>query len=227
MITIIHGDDILSSRNYYLAQRKDTSIDFDAETDSIVEFAQILQGFGLFTTSKNVTLLIENLFTRKGAKNFTSILEILQQNTDLEIYIWADKEIASKTLSQFPKHDNRVFKIPQSIWAFLDGIKPKNPSNVILFQNALQNSDPEYMFLMIVRQFRLLLGIKEHFEKNIDEIQRLAPWQKSKLQKQASLFTIKELKNIYEKLSRIDKELKTGSSGLNIIQNIDILLLDL
>jgi len=72
-----------------------------------------------------------------------------------------------------------------------------------------------------------MLGLLENSKNNIDELKKLAPWQKSKLIRQAEMFGSQNLKKIYKKLYKIDKAQKTGSSGLTIVQQIDMLLLEL
>jgi hypothetical protein len=225
MITLIHGDDNLSSRKYYLSLKKSDAITFDAETLNPIELAQSLQGSGLFEDSKKI--FIENLFTRKGSKNLTSVAEILENNDHAEIYIWADKDVGVRSLGKFPKFENQNFKIPQNIWSFLDSIRPNNSRNITSFHNALKGTEPEIVFAMILRQFRLLAGISSDSKQNAEEIKKLAPWQKVKLEKQASLFSQEKIKSIYKKLYKIEKGQKTGSSNLNLVQNIDIMLLEI
>ena len=225
MITIIHGSDNVSSRDFFLEQKDKNSLTFDAQELNAVELSQSLQGSGLFGITNKI--FVDNLFTKKGLKSLDTVSEILNQSKDVEIYIWADKEMGIKSLSSFPKFQNQNFKIPQNIWSFLDGIKPENVSNVSMFHNALSTSEPEIIFTMIIRQFRLMIGLSENFNNNIDEIKRLAPWQKSKLVRQASLFGIDNLKQIYKKLYKIEKGQKTGSTNLTLSQNIDILLLQI
>ena len=225
MITIVHGSDSISSRKYFLSQKDEKSITFDAESLNPVELNQSLQGSGLFGVSSKI--FIENLFTRKGTKSITAVGEILTDNKEAVIFIWADKEIGVKILSSFPKFEFQNFKIPQNIWSFLDGIRPDNPLNVSSFHKTLNETDPEIIFTMIIRQFRLLLGLSESSNNNIDEIKRLAPWQKSKLVRQASLFGVDKLKQIYKMLYKIDKSQKTGKSPLTLVQDIDILMLEI
>ncbi|EKD86713.1 MAG: hypothetical protein ACD_37C00173G0001 [uncultured bacterium] len=232
MLTIIHGNDVVTSRKYYLDQKNESSITFDAESIEISEITHSLQGGGLFGPSKKI--FIDNLFSRKSSKNFDAVLESLRTADDAEIYIWADKEIGVKILSAFPKHVVQSFKISQNIFGFLDSLRPNSPSNVSRFHDALNSSETEIVFAMIVRQFRLMIGLSEESGlpageagKNIDEVKRLAPWQKSKLIKQASAFGKEKLLIAYKKLYKIDKAQKTGSSNLNLLQNIDILLLEI
>ncbi len=226
MITIVHGDDTVSSRKYFIDQKDKDSLTFDAESLITEELNQAIQGPTLFGLSKKI--FIDNLFSRKASKNYESIVEsINNKKSDIDIYIWSDKALSAKPLSLFPKADAKLFKIPQNIWSFLDNIKPDNVSNVSMFHKALSSTEPEIIFAMIVRQFRLMIGLSDNSNKNIDEIKRLAPWQKGKLTRQSSLFGIDNLKKAYKKLYKIDKSTKTGTSNLNLVQNIDILLLDL
>lgn len=223
MILIIHGDDISASRNFFLNQKNKESLLFDAVNLEVSELLQSVQGSSLFEESKKI--LIDNLFSKKAAKNYKDIVQAVSNLKDCEIILWSDKELSKKVLSEFPDSTNNLFKIPQNIFSFLDSIRPNSLSNVKNFQNALKTSDPEIIFAMIVRQFRLLheLGSSE----KIDEVARLAPWQKSKLEKQMSLFGQDKIKNIYKKLCIMDKEQKTGQTNLTLSQNIDIFLLEI
>lgn len=232
MITIVHGSDQHSSRNYFLEQKDKDSTIFDAQSLNAIELSQSIQGSGLFGAT--IKIFIDNLFTRKGLKNLEIVVEIIAESKNADVYLWADKEIGAKNLSSFPKFENQNFKIPQNIWSFLDGIRPMSSSNVSSFHKTLGETEAEIIFSMIVRQFRLMLGLIENSNlpagkagDNIDEVKRLAPWQKSKLTRQASLFGEEKLKKIYKKLYKIDKSLKTGKTPLTLIQNIDILLLEI
>lgn len=224
MITLVHGQDNLSSRKFFLSNKDKDSITFDAETLNVIELSQSLQGSGLFENPKKI--FIENLFTRKGNKNLSAVSEILNSNDKYEVFIYADKDVGVRSLSNFPKFTNENFKVPQNIWSFLDGIRPNNPKNVVSFHNALAGTEPEIVFAMIIRQFRLMIGISSS-GKNIDEVKKLADWQRTKLQRQASLFGPVKLKETYKKLLKIEKSSKTGSTNLTLTQNIDILLLEI
>lgn len=225
MITIIHGDDSLTSRKHFLSLKTKESIYFDAESLNINELSQEISGSGLFLDSK--VILIDNLFSKKGVKNIEQVSDLLNINKKLEIFLWSDRLVESKYLKLFKNPESKVFKLPQTIWSFLDSIKPNSQNNVFSFQKTLETVEIEIVFAMIIRQFRLLLGISSNSKTNIDEIKRLAPWQKSKLLRQASLFEDNSLSKIYRKLYLIEKSIKTGKSNLTLEQNIDILLSDI
>ncbi len=225
MITLIHGEDTLASRKYYMDQKTEDSIFFDAEDMDLVNLKQSLHGSGLFQTTNRI--FIDNLFTRKGQKNITEVSEILANTTDSEVFLWAGKDVGVRSLKDFPKFENKNFKIPQNIWNFLDSIRPNSITNVTFFHQALAASEPEIIFSMIIRQFRLMLGLTSNSKNNAEEVKKLAPWQKSKLERQASLFGQDKIKSIFKELYKIDKNTKTGKSNLTLTQNIDILLLQI
>ncbi|MBI2621687.1 MAG: hypothetical protein HYW63_03550 [Candidatus Levybacteria bacterium] len=225
MVTVVHGSDQISSRNFFLEQKDKDSLTFDAENINVVDLEQSLQGGGLFGATTKV--FIENLFTKKGLKSLEDVAEVINKSKNADIYLWADREQGVKNLSAFPKYLNQNFKIPQNIWLFLDGIRPHNPDNVLHFHETILTTEPEIVFAMVIRQFRLMLGLMENSDNTIDEVKRLAPWQRGKLTRQASIFGLEKLKKTYKKLYKIDKSQKTGTSKLSLTQNIDILMLEI
>jgi len=226
MITIVHGNDTFSSRNYIFEQKNKNTPSFDAQNSDLTELQSFTHGSSMF--GSNNKIFIENLFSNKAKKNYDYIISILDSaDKELEIYIWSNKELPKKALSSFPKHNSQLFKINQNIFNFLDGIKPNNTNNLLMFHETLKTVDVQIVFFMLIRQFRLLLAISSTDIKNIDEMKRLAPWQKSKLEKQANLFGEKKLKEIYKNLYKIDKKTKTGATNLTLVQNIDMLLLEI
>ena len=82
---------------------------------------------------------------------------------------------------------------------------------------------------MLIRQIRLLIALSENGNTRdvIDEVKRLAPWQKSKLAKQAGYFSTQELLKIHEALYKMDLASKTSSFPLSLTETIDFFLLDL
>lgn len=225
MINIIHGDDNLTSRKTFADLKDAKSITYDAENLSVVELKQSLQGSGIFESSERI--FIENLFGRR-AKNAEETIEVINSaGKNTQIYIYADKELPAKAVGQFKDSKAQNFKIPQNIWAFLDGIRPESENNITLFHNALSSNEPEIIFSMLVRQFRLLLGLSGNSSNKIDELKRLAPWQSSKLERQMSIFGQEKIKEIMKKLYKIDRDTKTGKTNLMLTQSIDMLMLEI
>jgi len=229
MITIIHGDDIVLSRKY-LQEQKQNSISpyvFDGIID-LPTIAQITQGSGLFSTEKNI--FVENFFSKNklNSSEAKSIIDYINKNqSQFDLFFWEANLLQKKSIALFTNPSVKTFKIPQAIFLFLDSIKPANfKSSITLFHKALENTAAELIFFMLQRQFRLLLCILDkNAKKTIDEVLRLAPWQKGKIERQAKLFSIGELKNIYKWLYEIEMAQKTGNLPYSLAHAIDFLLL--
>jgi len=227
MITIIHGDDIASSRKFFTDKKGKTSLPvLDGEKLTLLELRQLSGGGGLF--NKAEALFVEGfLVNSKPGKNLDEISTFLKKNKDFDIYFWEKKELTKKQLSQFGQGAVvETFKIPKNTFGFLDGLKPGNGKrNVELFHSALEGTSSELLFFMLIRQFRLLLAVSTGSQ--IDEVKRLAPWQKSKLFSQAKQFSPDQLKKTYKSLYKIDLGQKTGGLTMPLTQTIDFLLLGL
>ncbi len=223
MINVIHGQDTLASRNFYNSQKTKDSLIFDAESISLIDLSQSVQGLSLFDSNKKI--FIDNLFSRK-TKNLEEITELLANAKDVDFYLYADKEVGLKLLNLLGKPTSHNFKFKESIFTFLDGIRPNNTRNIVLFRDALSSSEPEIILFMLGRQVRLLLSQLSQGDQ-IEEAKRLAPWQKDKLLRQARLFGEDKLLSFHKKLYKLEKNFKTGASKLDIAASIDILLLEI
>lgn len=225
MITIIHGDDIVASRKFFNEEKsKKDNIKSFSGSYSLTSIMQAFEG-SLF--DNEISIYIESLLDNKKNTEKEGIINYLSTQKNLgNVYLWEDKEIPLKTLQVFKNSQNKVFKLPKLLFTFLDSIKPDDGKQlIILFHTILEQSDPDFVFAMILRQFRLLLAVSE--PDSIEEIKRLGPWQITKLKKQSSFFTEKQLLVQYNKLFTIDNKLKTGTLILTLTQAIDFFLCDL
>jgi len=129
-----------------------------------------------------------------------------EDENDVEI---SDKDV--DLLSRGKSHAN--------IFALTDAISVKNKSRALeLFEQEIENgSDGIYLLTMIVRQFKILLQIKDSLElgKNINDIKsqfRMHPFVIEKTAGQARNFTLASLRGINDALLRIEKAIKTGKA---------------
>jgi len=227
MITLIHGDDIVSSRKYFIEQknlfRNPTTL--DGKNLNLSNLIELFKSDSLFSTEKNI--FIENFFEQKKSQDFEKIIDYIKKNNSkVNLFIWEKNELSKAQLYVFPKTKANLFKIPKTLFSFLDNISPNSTNNVLNFHQALKTADEEMIFYMLIRQFRLLISLSDGQNDSIDEIKRLAPWQKGKLQKQSRIFTTEELKRIYSKLYETDLNIKTGVFQ-NLTTAIDFFLLDI
>lgn len=225
MIIVIHGENIKESRNYFFNAKNAAKnpLIFDGTTVTLTDLVQAIEGQGLFVDQSEI-FIEELLSKRKPGKELESILSYLNQHhTSHKISLWESKQVTS-----IPRGEMEVkrFDLPKTLFAFLDALKPNNAQVIIqLFHKTLETEEPEFIFFMIVRQFRILLGLCETPKgEPIDEIKRLAPWQKTKLQKQVQLFGKEKLLELYNKLFIIEEGMKTGQLTMSLVQTIDFFL---
>jgi hypothetical protein len=229
MLTIIHGSDTTSSRKYFFDQKEklENSGIINGQAISLTDLLQLFEGGELFAQPKN--FFIESLIgKRKKSAELEKLVETVNRNSaEHEIFIWEGRELTPAAVKQFKNAADKVFKLPQTLFTFLDNIKPGNGKALIrLFHQTLESSDAEMIFFMMIRQIRLMLFVKEPGEMQIEEIKRMS-WQMGKLRAQAAGFDIDQLKTIYARLFEIEKGLKTGTLSTNLEQTIDLLLLDI
>lgn len=231
MVTIIHGDDISSSRKYFIEEKQKASNPVNIEGEKVIlnTLVQAIEGGELFSTEKKI--FIENFFSKKKTgKEYDEIITYLKKNQpSADIYFWDNKELSKTIVKTFSTADIKIFKLPQTLFLLLDSIRPNNGKSLIdLFQKTLLNAEAELVFFMLIRQFRFLLAVSDLKQNEpIDEVKRLAPWQLGKLQKQAGLFSPEELKKYYKKLYQIDLAQKTGALTMPLNQTLDFFFLDI
>lgn len=231
MITIVHGDDILSSRKYLVGEKEKAKnpLTFDGKTVTVTDLAQALQGSMLFHNEK--TIFVEDFFSRKKSKEQDTIVSHLQKTTsEHEIYLWEGRDLTKAELLLFSRATVRHFPLPKTIFAFLDGIKPNDrQQNIQRFHSTMTTLEPELVFFLLVRRIRLLLALVDPHDQNsaIEEEKRLAPWQQTRLRSQLRLFTKEKLLQIHKELFAIDLAQKTGATPLSLTQALDLFLLDL
>ncbi|MEK7534346.1 MAG: hypothetical protein AAB600_03330 [Patescibacteria group bacterium] len=231
MITIIHGEDIVNSRKFFIDERKRSSypITFLSDNLNLTDLTQTLEGGSLFDI-KDKEIFIEDFFSKKRSQEFDSIISYLQKHgKNVNIKIWESREVSKKQLNNLKNTTIKLFSLPKPLFLFLNKLAPHNSKRLIyLFHKTLESIEAELVFYMMIRQFRLLLAIFGESQNNqIDEIKNIQPWQKARLKKQVSFFSETHLKNIYNKICTIEISQKTGSSILSLPQAIDFLLLSI
>ncbi|OGH07375.1 MAG: hypothetical protein A2171_02640 [Candidatus Levybacteria bacterium RBG_13_35_9] len=229
MITIVHGNDIVSSRNFYLEFRtklKDFQI-LDGKNFDYNTLIQVFEGNSLFTNEKNI--FVEKFFSnnKSNSEEFKKITDYLNKNKSLNILFWEEKELTKTQVNSIKQADIKQFNYPQILFIFLDSLKPNNVKSILLFHQLKETMEEELIFFMIIRQFRLMLSVLEEGKDKIDEHKRLAPWQIGKLKSQAALFGKNKLLSLYKGLYKNDYETKYGLTPFNLSANIDFFLSDL
>ncbi len=230
MITILHGNDIVSSRNFFveLKNKAKAPISLQITSLTITDLAQALTGGEIF--SSETTIFIEHLLSqRKKITHAEDIISYILGNPEAgNIVLWEEKEIPSTTLKRFANAKVELFRIPPIIFTFLESLAPGSGlKSISMLDKVLAASEAELVFHLLIRQFRILLAMRDDNGGFIDELKRLQPWQKSKLKQQAFRFTQEELLESYNKLYSIEVGQKTGILSTSLRISIDFFLIEL
>ncbi|MFA6306457.1 MAG: DNA polymerase III subunit delta [Patescibacteria group bacterium] len=116
----------------------------------------------------------------------------------------------------------------ENIFALTDALSVKNKALAVklLDEQIEAGLSDGYLLNMFVRQFRILLSIKQALESGLSQRQianqlKIHPFVAQKGVEQARYFTLPVLKSILSRLARIDYEVKSGQSsylaGLNML----------
>lgn len=225
-ITVYSGEDIISSRKAFLEhlerlKNEDFEITRVSGKDTTEESLELLSSPTSLFGQKRV-LVIENLLAGTKSKEKEKIIQIVSL-LNCFLVLWENKNFTKGDQLKYPSFVFKNFKLPQVLFTFLDSLSPKKINdNLRLFREAITSTDPNYLFLMLIRQIRLLILASD---KN--DLLKLAPWQKAKLQKQAKFFSLDELMEINRRLLQIDFEQKTSGTPFLLEQQLEILLTEI
>lgn len=214
---IIHGDDVKKSYdrlNSLLKTFTDSGVNtylHPASELSPTALRQELGGTDLFD-AKNVEVIYGYLALNKS-KTKEAITKILQENNLGEIILYEEREVPAGQLKSFPKAKVEVFKISPVIFKFLETLRPGNQTVILpSFSKIIsQDTEPEFVFAMLVRQIRMLIQAKNQ----PDQI-KTSPYAKKMFIAQSGYFTIEHLIDLHHKLYKIDKKIKTGNTSVDI-----------
>lgn len=214
MITIFHGDNYVLSRQALNQSLTQTPERFAAKGLTEETLTQALESNSMFKDNK--IFVIENLLTLPRSKNKEQLIKIVLNNADSEIYLWEKKLLTPAVKKQFAKATVKEFKLPASLFNFLDTLTLKN------FHQALMNNPAELIFYLLHRRISQLI-------QALDDPGSLkgAPWQLGKLKMQAKKYSLDQLLNFHQKLLTLDEQAKTSQNILSLAGCLDLLLLEL
>lgn len=218
-IILIHGE--YSSKSYqrlqvYIkrAREKDLEI-LRYEKDSLQNFREFLSQQGLFSQKR--LFVVEDLSSLS-----TGDLNWLGKSVEkLEgfLLLCSQDQVKSRQIDLLPNlKKNEEFKIPKSIFVFLNSFYPKNAKNCLIFLHELLNfENQEFLFYMLSKQVRDL-----YWSKVSPSSIPYPSWRVERLERQAMKFSKEKLEEIINELSKIDIKAKTSQGSL--IDLLDLLI---
>ncbi len=103
------------------------------------------------------------------------------------------------------------------IFAMVDAIGARDaPQALAHLHELLQDEDPRYAFVMIVRQFRLILQAREALDERRQPADAMQghPYVLRKVTQQARNFQLDQLEGLYQELLELDVDSKLGRADL-------------
>lgn len=221
MTIIIHGDDIVASRNYL----NKLISEFESKGLSILKFAADelteekvtldLQPHSLFGDTH--ALVIEGLFSRRDSQAKKKIIALLAPSTTA-VVIWEGKSIKKTDLNLFPTSQIQEFKQKTSIFEFLDSIG-NSTSSVKAFHVAMRQEPVEKLIASINSRLHALL------------VAKLAPenleaqgFYRTKLLSQAGKLSLEKIAGLISDFTQADYAHKTGNNIAPLDTSIDLIL---
>jgi hypothetical protein len=213
MVYIIHGSDTQSS--YLRLQELTTSLkDYRKvliSKENLDMLHQTLFSQDLFDTNKMV--IVENLISDKKieAKNLKSLSQKSM------VIFWEDQEIPASRLRGFlniAKIEN--FKLPQTLFYFLDSISPSY-KKTLFYLSKLAKDQKGLSWHLENRLLQLLLAKLNLSQAEASQImgKNIAPWQWQKITSQAKIFEFDKLKTLFSAVLKIETLVKTGVSSFS------------
>lgn len=227
MITILHGENLVASREKLVellesAKEKNFTIDrFDAKNLSRAELETKLVKQDLFGSKRLV--VVEGLHSLPRSKQKKQLLELIQA-AEIELILWEKRDLTKTMLKKFPQAEIHHFKLSNALFNWLDSLRGDGrqlQDQLKKLHLALEREDAYLCFIMLARQLRLLIQLKEGNRPPG------APWMINKLEKQAETFTLSQLLKLHQELIKIDQAHKTSASQLTLAQELDLLLINL
>ena len=219
MITLLHGDNLVPSRNQLKEQisaAKDKGIEIIRLTGQELTSEALIQALespSLFAGQK--TVVIEGLLSLRPSKLKDSLVELVASHPEIEIMLWEGKSVTATNIKKLKTAKVQEFKIAPMVFKFLDTL------TLTAFHLALKQEPAELIFYFLHRRLSQLIQAKDG-----DQFLKGAPWQIGKIKAQASKYSLEQLINLQEKLLQIDYRIKSGQDDLPLSSQLDLVLVN-
>lgn len=228
MLTVIHGENQVASRSklsQLLTEAKkhqNEIVNLEAEKLDRANLETVLLSDSLFGNSK--ILVLENLHSLPKSKKKDEFINLIS-STSIDIILWEKKSLTKTDFKKLPTEiEVYEFKVTAKLWSLLDQLSsnPKSKTSLLkLFHESVANDGAEFIFLMLVRQIRMLIQVKEK------QAPAMAPFMLAKLNKQAANFSLTKLLTLHQELYQIEKKQKQFSGLLSLEGELDLFLFNM
>lgn len=229
MILLIHGDDIERSRkelmDVRLEQKGKEIRTLNGKSCDKTLFIQAIESASLYDSQQ--VILIENLLATLGKKE-KILQEYLQILPNLDptrtVIFWEEKEVSQTVVRSLGQSaDIRLYKIPVSLFQFLDALRPADAVHILsIYRQSTRTHSSEIIFSLFGRRIRQLIMVMHGLVP-----EGLAGWQTTRLTRQARLFTMKQLTAMYTRCIDSEYSIKTGATPYNLSAHLEQIIVDI
>lgn len=223
MVSLLHGEDTVASRRFLLSLRNSFQEGpvYEFNGESLPEFVRLSDGRDFFSPRK---LVIVEFFKQSIPKQIPYLQYLTGKPETTEVIFWVGSELSARCelLITGQRQGWRVKNFKgfnrRYVFDFVDAVFSRN--SVLAFKSFCsilsRNENLFGIISLIVQRLRLLLWSKT----NVSFFTNLKPFVRSRVEKQAALFSVEELVEALEKCSQVDSEIKVGAldPSLGIVQ---------
>lgn len=225
-MTILHGENTVQSREKLVTLIREARaagndvVTLSAAKLTPAQLESALQKTSLFGTTQLV--VIEELHSLPKSARKTQLIEIVSQ-ANVDVILWEKRELTKTMLKAFPRAKVEFFRLTNSLFAWLDSLSPAvaKSQQLQLLQKAITANGEQMCFVMLMRQVRLLIQVKDGGRP------AGPPFMISKLAKQARDFTLEQLLALHKQIFHLDQAAKTSGSFFTLGQELDLLVVNL
>ncbi|MCM8787952.1 MAG: hypothetical protein NC935_07890 [Candidatus Omnitrophica bacterium] len=226
MLTIICGEDSVSSFDYYSSLKKEyknQSYEVKDINANDLEDISLWMGESQLLFAQKQVFFTQNLnkkLSRKLNLKINKIISEIIKDKKTEVITW-EEFISSRNL-KFPKGATiKEFKPQENIFKLQDALYPGNLKNFLAILNNLSEStDENFIFLMLAQHLKNLINFKSG--KTDKKLQK---WQIYKLKNLADKWSLNRLLNFYDSFYKIDLQQKTSNTPFSIKNSLELLAL--
>lgn len=224
MITLLHGDDIVSSRN----RLTEVTSEFDSVTvlsADKVDFTQIvaaLSSSDLFVVKKCVVIEHISKLAKSDLEKVLPVFAKAAQDDSLFLVLWNGTEMTKLQIGKFKDLKVESFVLSKLFFTFLDNLAPHSMQRELKLLTDMKTIDPMQIFYALIKRVRQLLMIQSG--GGFEELQKMSPWQANKLHAQSAQWKSKDLGKLYSQLFTLETDLKSGGLMLPLKKHLDIVL---
>ena len=222
MIYILHGQDLSASYSHlqFLLKKypSHNKVHFSRE-HSLEQLQNAILGPNFF--NENELIICQNFISGKKAK----VNQLEKIAADKIIILWEEEKLTAAQLKSSREISILEFKLPATLFQFLDSISPKSISPLIYIRKI--NDKTAVSWHLVYRILLLILAKEDLPRDNVEAITKkaVAPWQWQKIVSQAKSFQLTTLYQMYNSLLMIDLMKKQGKTEADDASLIELLLI--